>query len=57
MPAGQWEYRVVQVRDVPNGVGVSSELNKLGKEGWEAVSMFVAVALGGFTVLLKRKIA
>jgi len=55
--SGQWEYQAVKVDDVPNGVGPSAKLNKLGAECWEAVSMFINVAGGGFTVLMKRKTA
>ena len=57
MFAGQWEYQIAHITDFANGTGSSQELNQLGKEGWEVVSLFTASGKKGYLVFLKRKTA
>ena len=57
MYSGQWEYMILKTDDPADDPRVNVQLNQLGRDGWEAVSMVVNVASGGYTILLKRKTA
>ena len=50
----KWEYKIL-VRHLDDGIDVfESELNELGKEGWEIVS--VPVEHTYYTAFLKREV-
>jgi hypothetical protein len=53
---GTWTYQVVHITDMANGVGTSETLNKLGEEGWEAISIIQIPGRTGYGVFLKGKI-
>ena len=46
-----WQYKVIYAS---KGSELEIELNRLGKEGWEAVSMGRSDFAGSYTALLKR---
>ena len=52
----KWEYRYVQVSEGAAGSTqeMADQLNKLGKEGWEAVSAVPKHGVGAHYVLLRR---
>lgn len=53
--APRWEYRCAGVF-VDDGESASSELNPLGRDGWEAVGVMGSDDTNSYRVLLKRRL-
>ena len=55
----RWEYKVLSPGGMLKGIkpeGVESQLNELGQEGWEVVSIGTMENTGKVLIVLKRHI-